>query len=146
MISTLRCLFQGRDELFKDLWIAENTDWEWKEHPVISIDFNGISHDTVENLQKGLTYSLMDNARPYGIPLKKSLLKEQFKELIISLHQQTGMPVVILIDEYDKPLIDNLGRGKEILEIAKASRNIPEIFFWRYQRRRSRFCFAVCVV
>jgi len=49
-VSTLRCLFQGKKDLFEGLWIAENTDCEWKEHPVILIDFNEISNDTPENL------------------------------------------------------------------------------------------------
>ena len=53
-VSALRCLFQGRKELFDGLWIAENTEWEWKPHPVILLDFNEISHDTPENLKLSL--------------------------------------------------------------------------------------------
>ncbi len=77
-VSTLRCLFQGRKELFEGLWIAENTDREWKQHPVIVIDFNGISHDTPENLKKGLESSLRTIGAIYDIQLKESLLKEKF--------------------------------------------------------------------
>ncbi len=127
-VSTLRCLFQGRKELFEGLWIAENTDREWNPHPVILIDFNGISHDTPENLKKGLESSLRTIGALYDIQLKESLLKEKFKELILSLHRKTGMPVAILIDEYDKPLIDHLGRGKEALETAVANRDILKHF------------------
>ncbi len=127
-VSTLRCLFQGRKELFEGLWIAENTDREWKQHPVIVIDFNGISHDTPENLKKGLESSLRTIGAIYDIQLKESLLKEKFKELILSLHRKTGMPVVILIDEYDKPLTDHLGRGEKALETAKANRDILKHF------------------
>ncbi len=127
-VSTLRCLFQGKKELFEGLWIAENTDWEWKAHPVIMIDFNEISNDTSENLRKGLEYNLNDNAEAHHVILKKSLIKERFKELIMSLHQKTGMPVVILIDEYDKPLINHLGKGAKSLEIAKSNRDILKYF------------------
>jgi len=127
-VSTLRCLFQGKKELFEGLWISENTDWEWKEHPVILIDFNEISNDTPENLKLSLTEHLLYLAQANNIKFNSSLLKGQFKELIMSLHQKTGMPVVILIDEYDKPLIDHLGKDAKALEIAKANRDILKHF------------------
>jgi len=128
-VSTLKCLFQGKKELFDGLWIAENGEWEWKEHPVLLIDFNEISHDTSENLLEGLKNSLDDNAQVYNVVLQKSLLKERFKELILSLYKKTGMPVVILVDEYDKPLIDHIGKGEKALETARANRDILKNFF-----------------
>jgi len=128
-ISTLRCLFQGKKELFDNLWIAKNTQWEWKKHPVILIDFNQISHDTPESLKAGLESSLRGIGQLNQIQLNESLLKEQFKELILALYQKTKMPVVILIDEYDKPLIDHLGKGADALEIAKTNRDILKYFF-----------------
>ena len=127
-VSTLKNLFQGKKELFEGLWIAEHGNWEWKEHPVILIDFNGISHDTPENFKLGLNISLKNSGCLYGIQLNEPLLKEQFKKLIISLFQTTGMKVIVLIDEYDKPLIDHLGKGKKALETAKANRDILKYF------------------
>ncbi len=127
-ISTLKCLFQGKQDLFTDLWIEKNTEWEWKEYPVILIDFNQISHDTPNSFKLGLESSLKNLGRLYGVQLRESLLKEQFKELILSLYQKTGMPVVILMDEYDKPLIDHLGRGEDALQIAMANRDILRYF------------------
>lgn len=127
-VSTLKYLFQGRQELFDGLWIAENTDWDWKRHPVILIDFNQVSHDTPDSLKQGLASSLRNSGEPYGIELGESLLKEQFKELILSLYNKTGVPVVILIDEYDKPLIDHLGKGEKALETARANRDILRYF------------------
>jgi len=59
-VSTLRCLFQGEKELFEGLWIAANTNWEWKKHPVIMIDFNEISNDTSENLKLSLSEDLLN--------------------------------------------------------------------------------------
>jgi hypothetical protein len=53
-VSTLKCLFEGKRELFEGLWIAENADWEWKEHPTILLDFNQISHDTPEQPESGI--------------------------------------------------------------------------------------------
>ncbi len=128
-VSTLRCLFEGKKDLFEGLWIRENTDWEWKEHPVLLLDFNGISHDTPENLKLSLRRTLHQTAVDCGVSSDAPLLKNQFKELILSLHRKTGVPVVILIDEYDKPLIDHLGKGEEALEIAKANRDILKYFF-----------------
>jgi len=128
-VSTLKCLFQGRKELFGGLWVCEHGDWEWKKHPVILLDFNEISHDTPENLRTGLESSLKNTGQIHEIRLNQTLLKEQFKELILSLYKKTGMPVVILIDEYDKPLIDHLGKGDKALETAKANREILKYFF-----------------
>ncbi|MBF0099868.1 MAG: AAA family ATPase, partial [Desulfobacterales bacterium] len=127
-VSTLRCLFQGRQELFNGLWIKENTDWEWKTYPVILIDFNEISHDTPENLKLGLQRTMNQIAQDYDIISDAELIKHQFKELIISLYRKYRNPVVVLIDEYDKPLIDHLGKGKQSLEIAKQNRDILKYF------------------
>ncbi|MEE4358197.1 MAG: AAA family ATPase [Desulfococcaceae bacterium] len=127
-VSTLRCFFQGKKELFQGLWLGENTPWEWKEYPVIFLDFNGISHDTPENLKKSLQRTLEKISESYGVVCDAPLLKQRFKELILSLHEKSGMPVVILIDEYDKPLIDHLGKGREAMETAKANRDILKHF------------------
>ncbi len=126
-VSVLRCLFQGRKELFEGLWITD-TDWEWKPHPVILIDFNEISHDTPENLKLSLQRTLIKIAEAYDVISDAPLIKEQFKELILALYHKTGRHVVILIDEYDKPLIDHLGKGEKALEIAKANRDILKYF------------------
>lgn len=129
LISTIRCLFQGRHELFEELWIEQQTNWEWKSYPVVLIDFNQITHDTPENLKLGLEHTLLNLARKHSIGLEEPLLTEQFRQLMVSLHQKIGMPVVILIDEYDKPIIDHLGKGNAALEIAKANRDILKNFF-----------------
>jgi len=114
-VSTLRCLFQGKKNLFDGLWI-QGCRWEWKPHPVVLFDFNEISHDTPENLKLSLKEHVFDIARFHDIQLgPSSLLKSRFKELILSLHAKTGTSVVILIDEYDKPLIDHLGNGEDTL-------------------------------
>ncbi|MEE4355169.1 MAG: AAA family ATPase [Desulfococcaceae bacterium] len=127
-VSTLRCFFQGKKEMFQGLWLGQNTQWEWKEHPLIFLDFNGISHDTPENLKKSLQRTLEKISEAYDVICDAPLLKHQFKELILSLHKKNGMPVVILIDEYDKPLIDHLGKGREAMETAKANRDILKHF------------------
>ncbi len=128
-ISTLKCLFQGKKDLFDSLWISEHGDMEWKEHPVVIIDFNELAHETPENLKCSLSNNLFRIADQYDITLKDSLLQGQFAELIISLFKKTGNPVVVLVDEYDKPIIDHLGKGDNAIEIAKQNRDIMKSFF-----------------
>ncbi len=127
-VSTLQCLFQGKKELFDGLWIAEHGDWEWKPHPVVLLDFNGVSHDTHGNFKQSLQRVMLKIAEFYDIISDAPLIKEQFKELILALFRKTGQHVVILIDEYDKPLIDHLGKGETALETAKANRDILKYF------------------
>ena len=128
-ISTLRCLFEGRRDLFEGLWIAENARWEWKEHPVILLDFNEIGRDTPENLKTGLVRAMANIAEANDLPFDAPLIESRFKELIIGLSRKTGRPVVILVDEYDKPIIDHLGKGDAELDIARANRDILKQFF-----------------
>ncbi len=128
MVSTLRNLFAGNRELFRDLWIDSHGDWSWERFPVVLLDFNGTSHDTSENFKISLDCRLKRIGLDYDLTLHASLLKERFEELILSLYKKTGQPVVILIDEYDKPIIDHLGKGAAALEIAKANRDILKSF------------------
>ncbi|SLM28587.1 AAA-ATPase [Desulfamplus magnetovallimortis] len=132
MISTLKCLFEGKKKLFEGLWLENNNQnitWDWKKHPVITLDFNEISHETPEILIQSIEEHLIEIASSYDIELKRSFIKGKFKELILSLNQKTGMPVVFLIDEYDKPLIDHLGKGDDALLLAKRNRDILKDFF-----------------
>ena len=55
LIGTLKAFFQGQKELFKDLWISKKTDWEWKQYPVILIDFNGLTFDTPDDFKLSLS-------------------------------------------------------------------------------------------
>lgn len=128
-VSTLKCLFEGRKELFEGLWISEHGDWEWKEHPVIMIDFNELAHDKPEKTEQSLKNNLMKIADQYSVNIQDNLLPGMFAELIVSLHGKTGSPVVVLVDEYDKPIIDHLGRGREAIEIAKQNQDIMKYFF-----------------
>ncbi|MBN1873318.1 MAG: AAA family ATPase [Anaerolineae bacterium] len=129
LVSTLRCLFEGKKSLFEGLWLAENVEWVWDVYPVVLLDFNEISHDTPQNLEHGLGASLANIAQAYGVGLEADLLKERFKELLLKLWQTTGKPVVVLVDEYDKPIIEHLGQGEERSRIAEANRDILRYFF-----------------
>jgi hypothetical protein len=127
-VSTLKFLFEGRRELFKYLWI-EKSDWKWAYHPVVAIDFNQISFDTPENLKLGLHSMLDDYANDFSIRLEQQFLIEKFVELIIKIGEKFDNNVVILVDEYDKPIVEFLGKGEDYLKIAKANRDILIQFF-----------------
>lgn len=128
LVSTLRCLFQGRKELFAGLWIDRKSNWKWEQHPVLVFDFNRIDHTTPEALGLGLAWRVEKMAEEYNIELSAPSLNEKFGELIIGLHQQSKQGIVVLVDEYDKPLIEHMGRGEEGLKIAKDNRDILRRF------------------
>lgn len=131
LVSTLKCLFQAKKELFEGLWIAEQSNYDWKAHPVIVIDFNEIPAGTPEELRLGIAFRLRGIARDHDVSVSDiPLIELQFQELILALYDKTsGTPVAILIDEYDKPIIEHLGKGKKRLETAKANRDILKSFF-----------------
>lgn len=129
LVSTLTSLFRGRKELFEGLWIAEQSDWDWQPYPVIVLDFNSIPGSTPEELKQELNYRLNKTAQQFGGSLDAPGIESRFEELILKLFETSGKPAVILIDEYDKRIIDHLGRGTERMEIAKANRNVLKSFF-----------------
>ncbi|PKO22633.1 MAG: hypothetical protein CVU38_08470, partial [Chloroflexi bacterium HGW-Chloroflexi-1] len=129
LVSTLKCLFEGRKELFEGLWLAEHGGWEWQPHPVIALSFTGLSTRTPDKLEQSLSQNLQQIAQDFGVLARSTIVEVQFKGLIRDLRAKTGMPVVVLIDEYDKPLIDHLGKGEAGLELARANRELLRGFF-----------------
>jgi hypothetical protein len=107
LISTLDALFDGRQELFKDLYIYDKWDWTQK-YPVVRIDWTNISHVDPEKMEISLHGYLQNIATRYGISLTEQTPFDCFRELIGRLHEKTGQKVVILIDEYDKPVTTHL--------------------------------------
>ncbi len=105
-LSTLDYLFQGRRELFKGLFIEDKWDWS-KPSPVIKISFSNIGHKSV-GLEKAINDALDNIAEKNQITLTVEGIDRKFKDLVEKLYQKSGN-VVILIDEYDKPIIDYLG-------------------------------------
>jgi len=134
LISTLYYLFKGEKELFKDLWIAKNTDFPFKKHPVIVFDFSLIENRSVEELEKSLKTIIGEYYTNYTsseLDISKDTLKILFRRLILDSFKTYNEKVVILIDEYDKPIIDNLfiGNGNNRLDVAKANRDRLRDFY-----------------
>jgi Predicted AAA-ATPase/PD-(D/E)XK nuclease superfamily len=105
-LSTMQYLFEGRKELFSGLFIEDKWDFDTR-HPIIKISFSNIGHKDL-GLYNAINQSLDDNAQRYGLELKSTFNAGKFKELIEKLSAKLGQ-VVVLIDEYDKPIIDYLG-------------------------------------
>ena len=128
LISTLNEIYEGNQELFKGLFIYDKI--EWKKRPVIRIDFSRSKYKEI-GLNAAIAKTILHNAGRYGITLRSEsqLLKENLGnvlgELIEKLNEKTGEKVVVLIDEYDKPIIDYLTD----IEKAEENREILRDFY-----------------
>lgn len=108
LVSTLKNYFLGRKELFKGLAI-DRLEKEWLEYPVFHIDFNGRDFTREGTLEKVLEWYVSKWENSHGIVSdKESLVGDRFIGLLEQVHLQTGRPAVVLVDEYDKPILDVL--------------------------------------
>ena len=123
-LDTLKEAFSGNKELFKGLYLYENWNWE-KRYPVIRLDLSQAYPDTVENLKESISSFLRKIANEHGITLEEKILGLKFQELIQKLYEKYNEKVVVLIDEYDKPILDVI----EDIEKAKQNRDILKKFF-----------------
>ena len=111
LLSTLKCYFEGRRDLFEGLKIME-LEQEWAKYPVVTFDFNGLLKSEGNPLRNYLFNQVKEAERKYGItPEDIDDLGLRFRRLIPAIHEKTGQQVVVLIDEYDKPLLDILETG-----------------------------------
>jgi Predicted AAA-ATPase/PD-(D/E)XK nuclease superfamily len=124
LVSTLRYLFEGRRDLFKDLWIENHWDWAEKS-PVIRLSLDAIGHKEL-GLKTALLRAVTQIAEQFGIELKENEPATCLQELIRTVAAKQGK-VVILIDEYDRPIIDFL--GLKTLPQAEANRAVLKSFF-----------------
>ena len=110
LISTLKAYFQGRKELFKGLVIERLAGDAWEEWPVIHLDMaQATSKAGLDEMKAVLVSYVSDVAADAGLPVDGDELPQDiFRRLIKHLYDRTGRPVVILIDEYDKPILDAL--------------------------------------
>ena len=126
LLSTLKSAFAGEEHLFKDLYLAEHWDWS-KQYAVIHISFAGGIATSVEVLHELFQFSLDTNAKYYDLVLQQTNPANRFAELIQLLYEKTALPVVVLIDEYDKPILDNLEKEESALLLREAMRNIYSV-------------------
>ena len=117
-ISTLEAVFEGEKELFKGLYIY-GTDYTWEKYPVIHIDFGRSDSLTVANLEEWLKLEMTSIAGRHDVQIGGSTPALMFGELIKALYYKYDKGVVILVDEYDRPITNNLEDGKGVKKISR---------------------------
>ena len=108
LVTTLEAYFQGRKELFKGL-AMEQLEKDWKVYPVFHIDLNTGKYTEPEALVSSISWHLSLWEKEYGLASENEPISSRFKNIILQAYRQTGQKVVILVDEYDKPLLEAIG-------------------------------------
>ena len=134
LVSTLEHYFLGHKELFKGL-AMEQLEQNWYEYPVFHIDFNNTQFEKSGNLENKINIYLTAWEQIYGALPVKGDLGDRFAYVLEQAHKQTGRRAVVLVDEYDKPILDVLDSGKMTVEddqeilLEEQHRNILKGFY-----------------
>ena len=138
LVSTMQSYFEGKKELFKGLAI-EKLEKDWTEYPVLHFDMSGGKHMEPEQLELYLGYILEDQEKKWGINEPRIGANNRLIDLINTAYEKSGKQVVVLIDEYDAPMLD-VAHEKEQLDVL---RNIMRNFFspLKYSEAKLRFVF-----
>ena len=124
LVSTLEAYFQGKKHLFEGL-AMERLETEWAEYPVLHMDFSGSKYAEVKPLKTNVNIQLSRWEKIYGKNEKEDTFSSRFEGIIQRAYEQTGKQVVVLIDEYDSPLLDTNSEPA----LQKELRNIVRDFF-----------------
>lgn len=124
LISTLESVLTSKKELFEGLYIYDK--WHFEEYPVIRISFSNIGYRDI-GLQDALNVELKRIAASYDVKLSGQAISQDFKHLITELYKKYNQQVAVLIDEYDKPIIDYL--DQEHIHLARENRGIMKTFY-----------------
>lgn len=107
LLSTLQAYFEGKRELFKGLAI-DTDEMDWESRPVLKFDLNAEEYKSRESLTTILTRQMEPYEKRYGVDKIQSTLSGRFESLIKFAHETTGRTVAILVDEYDKPMLQTI--------------------------------------
>lgn len=122
LVSTFESYFSGKKELFEGLAI-EKLEQEWMEYPVLHFDMSGGKHMEKEQLEDYLSNRLEAEERKWGTTHSKRGVNNRLTELITTAYEISGMQVVVLIDEYDAPMLDVAHERKTLDELRNVMRN-----------------------
>ena len=122
LVSTLHAYFEGRKALFKDLFI-ESVEKEWVQYPVLRFSMASGKHMEKDQLERYLLFMLAENERRFGITSDSIDPNVRLRNLITSIYEKTGKKVVVLIDEYDAPLLDVVHEDKTLPVLRNVMRN-----------------------
>ncbi len=142
LISTLEAYLGGKKELFKGL-AMESLETEWRSYPVLRLDLNAENYETEEDLKIILNDFLSQWETVYGSNPAECSVARRFSGIIQRAYENTGRQVVVLIDEYDKPLLSTIDKK----ELHDAYRNVLKAFFGvlKSQDQYIRFAFLTGV-
>ncbi len=118
-LDTLKELFEGSEELFRGLAIHDRWDWSAR-HAVIRLSFGAGDFGRPGYLEEDLADQLEAHEERAGVPVRTAAAPVRLRRLITALHERSGRGVVVLVDEYDKPILDTL----DAPEIARRNRNL----------------------
>lgn len=124
LMSTIEAYFLGKREVFEGL-AMEKLEKEWTVHPVLHLDLNPAKYESADILYKTIEESLAKWERTYGIDKSEQTQSLRFKGIIARAYEKTGQRVVVLIDEYDKPLLQAIGND----DLQTEYRNILKAFY-----------------
>ena len=122
LTSTFQSYFEGKKELFKGLAI-EKLEQEWTEYPVLHFDMSGGKHMEKKELEEYLGYQLAKKEATYGITTPQNGANNRLTDLIQTAYRKTGKQVVVLIDEYDAPLLDVVHEETSLQVLRNVMRN-----------------------
>ncbi len=117
LLSTMKAYFQGKKELFKGLAIEEleaQLEEPWQEYPVLHLDLNAEKYNTIEDLEQRLNLMLTNLAEIYGSKENEVSFSQRFEGIIRRAYEKTGKQVVVLVDEYYKPLLQTQGVNSKL--------------------------------
>ena len=138
LTSTLESYFSGKKELFQGLKIMD-LEQDWKQYPVIHLDLSGAKHMPAQGVRDELTRIVSEYEKAYGRDQVETTPGMRFAGLVNRAYEQTGEQVVVLIDEYDAPLLDVLHEDTALQEM----REVMQEFYQRLKQLepKIKFCF-----
>jgi len=126
LLDTLACLFEGREALFRGLYIHDKWKWQ-RQHPVIRLSFGDGLLRTREELDLRIGELLRAEAERLDVTLQNTSIAGRFRELIEAVHERHGERAVVLIDEYDKPILDNLLAPERARALREGLKNLYSV-------------------
>ncbi|HBI21254.1 MAG TPA: hypothetical protein DDY37_01475, partial [Legionella sp.] len=125
-IDTLKQAFLANEFLFKGLYLEKNWDWS-KKYPLIHFDFGGGVIQTLDDLEQKIHAILDTHFQSYEVSSPYLDVSNRFSDLMTKLHQKTQTRVVVLIDEYDKPILDNMDDTQMAIIIREGLKNLYSV-------------------
>ena len=138
LLSTLQAYYEGKKELFDGLAMA-SLEKDWKTYPVLFLDLNAQRYDSVDSLTSILNDTLCEWERLYGTQESETTLSLRFKGVIQRAAEKTGRNAVVLIDEYDKPMLQAIHNK----ELQSSYRNILKAFYGVLKSKDAYLQFAL---